>query len=122
MNGIRQNREVTFQQLMPLFRIKLSRKLHRALNVREQHRDLFPLAFERGLRLQYLIDQMFGRVGARCANEGRRRLGWDNRRRIGRDTRESRATSVTETRTHRRQCTAVRASQFEFRAAPVAER
>ena len=47
MHGIGRDREVTFEQLMPLLGIELGRKLHRALDIGEEHRDLFALAFER---------------------------------------------------------------------------
>ena len=52
---------------MPALWIKLSRELHRALNVREQYGDLFPLAFERGFGLQDFVRQVLRGVGAGLA-------------------------------------------------------
>ena len=59
---------------MPVLGIKLGRELHRALDVREQHRHLLTLAFERGLRLQNFVGEVLRGVSARRSVRRRGRL------------------------------------------------
>jgi len=63
VHAVGENGEEAIKDRVPLFRIELLRQFHRALHVREQHRDLLAFApstglragFESGLRLQDLL-------------------------------------------------------------------
>ncbi|MCX5738622.1 MAG: hypothetical protein NTZ61_09035, partial [Proteobacteria bacterium] len=65
--------EEALEDAVPLLGVELPGQFHRALHVREQHRDLLALAFERGLRLQDLVREMLGCVGAGASREIARR-------------------------------------------------
>jgi len=58
------------EELPRLLRVAIGEKFHRALQVREQHRDLFALTFERTAGGQDLLGQIRWRVGERDV------LGW----------------------------------------------
>jgi len=68
MHAICEDLEETVENPMPFLRVDLLGQLHRALHVGEQDGDLFALAFERGLRLQDLVGEVFGsvRTGIGC--------------------------------------------------------
>ena len=66
------------EDLARLLGIAVSEQLHRALEVGEQHRDLFALAFQRGLRGKDAFCEMLRGVGVR-RRETRGR-GWRRRR------------------------------------------
>ena len=65
---------------MPFLRVELFGQFHRALDIREKHRDLFAFAFEGRLRLQDFVSEMFGRVIARRALGRAGGGGWPCRR------------------------------------------
>jgi len=45
--------------------ITIRKQLHRALQIGEEDRDLFPLALERGLRGQDLLGEVLGGIAVR---------------------------------------------------------
>ena len=58
------------EELMRVLRVAVSKQLHRALNIREQHGDLLPLAFEGCPRGEDLIGKVLGRVILRRGKAG----------------------------------------------------
>ena len=62
VNGLHHPLEDRIQQLPGLLGVPVGEELHRALHVREEHRDLLALAFERGLRGEDLLGQVLGGV------------------------------------------------------------
>jgi hypothetical protein len=48
----------SLEELACVFRVAVGEELHRALEIGEQHRDLLPLAFERGLRGEDLLGEV----------------------------------------------------------------
>jgi hypothetical protein len=63
--------EYGVEDLARLLGIAVGEQLHRALEVSEEHRDLFALTFEGGFRDEDLLREMFGCVGLRSAEPGR---------------------------------------------------
>jgi hypothetical protein len=51
-----------FEELLRVLRIEVSKQLHRALDISEQHRDLLPLTLEGYPRGEDLIGEVLGRV------------------------------------------------------------
>ena len=72
MHAFVQNLKETIEDLMPLLGIELSGQLHRAFDIRKQYCHLLALAFERGLRLQDFVGEVFGGV---VSNATGRKLG-----------------------------------------------
>jgi hypothetical protein len=70
VHGFHHAFEDGIEDLARLFRIAIREQFHRALQIREQHRDLLALAFEGGLGSEDLLGEVLGRVGIRS----RRRL------------------------------------------------
>jgi hypothetical protein len=83
VHAVGQDLEEAVEDAVPLLRIDLLRELDRALHVREQHRHLLALAFERAARGQDLVGQVRGGVVARGAF-GLPRLGGSRRHTGGR--------------------------------------
>ncbi len=67
VHAVGEDREEALEDAVPRFRIELLGQLHRALHVGEEHGDLLALAFERGLRLEDLVGEVFRGVRARVA-------------------------------------------------------
>jgi hypothetical protein len=65
VHGFHHAFEDGIEDLARLFRIAIGEQLHRALQIREQHRDLLALAFEGGLGSEDLLGEVLGRVGIR---------------------------------------------------------
>ena len=64
------------EKLARLLRVTVRQELHRTLEVGEEHRDLFPLAFEGGLGAEDLLGQVLRGVGLRGVESlSRRRRG-----------------------------------------------
>jgi hypothetical protein len=83
VDGFHHVLEDRIQELAGLFGIPVGEQLHRALEVGEQYRDLFALAFEGGLRGQDLLGEVLGSVaiGRREAEGCERRSRTDDKRR-----------------------------------------
>jgi hypothetical protein len=62
VHAVGEDLEEAVEDLVPLFRVELLCKIHRALHVGEQHGHLLALAFDGGARGQNLIGQMLGSV------------------------------------------------------------
>ncbi len=58
------------EELLRVLRVAVSKQLHRALNIREQHGDLLPLALEGCPRGEDLIGKVLGRVILRRGKAG----------------------------------------------------
>ncbi len=54
--------EYRVEELLRILRVAVSKQLHRALNICEQHGDLLPLTLERCLGGEDLIGKMLGRI------------------------------------------------------------
>ena len=63
VNSVRKDREETIHNLVPLFRVDLFGKVHRALHVGEEDGHLLALAFESGARREDLLGEVLRRVG-----------------------------------------------------------
>ena len=57
-----QNGKETVQNRVPGFRVHVTRKLHGSFDIREQHRDLFVLAFDRRAGMEDLVGEVLGGV------------------------------------------------------------
>jgi len=53
------------EKLACLFRVAIRQELHRAPQIREEHRDLLALAFQRASRAENLLSQILRRVRLR---------------------------------------------------------
>jgi hypothetical protein len=62
MDGLHHALEDGIQELPRLLRIAVGQELHGALEVGEEHRDLFTLTFEPGLRGEDLVGEVLRRV------------------------------------------------------------
>ena len=107
-----QDREEALQDRVPDLGVQPLRQIHRALHVREQHRDLLALPLESGPRLEDLVGEVLGGVGAGGAL-GSLRVGGCERMSAG----------VTELLAHRVVLTAgrTRSLGYEGRCALSAE-
>jgi hypothetical protein len=63
MDGFHHPLEDGIEELAGFFRVPISQQLHGALEVGEEHGDLFPLAFEGGLRGEDLLGEVLRGVG-----------------------------------------------------------
>jgi hypothetical protein len=75
VDGLHHPLENGVQQLARLLGVTVGQKLHGALQVGEEHGDLFALALERALRRQDLLGEVLGSVGVRrpeatCSGRG----------------------------------------------------
>jgi hypothetical protein len=66
VDGIHHVLEDRVEQLTCLLGVAIGKERHRALQVREEDRDLLALAFERGLRVDDPLCEMLGGVGVGC--------------------------------------------------------
>ncbi len=66
VHGGHQALEHRVEELPRLLRVAVGEQLHRALQVGEEHAHLLALAFEGGFGGEDLLDEMCGRVCARC--------------------------------------------------------
>ena len=64
VHAVGQDREEALQDRVPDLRVQSLGELHRALHVGEQHRDLLALPLESGPRLEDLVGEVLGGVGA----------------------------------------------------------
>ena len=67
MDAVSQNLGEPIHDPVQLLGIESLREAGRALHIGEQHRHLFALALQGGLRLEDLVGEVLGGVGARVA-------------------------------------------------------
>ena len=95
VHALSEDDEEAVEERVELFGVHLLRELHRAFDVGEEHRHLFPLALERAARRESALGEVLGSVRATVAGRCRDRRP-DALRRVGSRARHRRTARITE--------------------------